>query len=139
MTLTRSQFKKIHRPSKKMAASIIQVNYRKYLNNRYKKIMVNSEDIDIISREPVKLIPRKKLWINNKRGYNGIEFLKWVNTFDDSTIPKHPLHMLDMSCDDLKDLLIFGIEYIKNVKNDSKKDILKLIFQIFTNEIKRCS
>lgn len=133
--ITRSKSKKIRKYSKIMAALIIQKNYRKYINNRYKSLITNYDDIDIITQSPIKLISRYNLLISNNKGYNGIEFLKWINTYDIFTQPKHPLHLLDISENDMRDIVEFGKNMVKYQQNSNYN--LLLLYNIIHKEIQR--
>ena len=135
MVLTRNQTKIKLKPSKIMAVIIIQRNFRNYLGKRYN--VKNSEDYDIITQLPVKLIPKKKMLVIKHRGYDGSELIKWVNTFNIDRKPYHPLFRTEYNQTEIKRIINFGINYIKSLEGLNKTEFSIIIKDLITKEILR--
>ena len=137
MVITRSQYKKIFKPSKYIATIIIQRNFKKYLSQRYGKLK-NLNDIDMITQNNIKLIPRNEMLILNNYGCSGPDLIKWLNTFDCNTYPTHPLNRTTYNQHEMKKIISFGFKYIKTIKDfDSKETFSKILYQLVTKEILR--
>ena len=135
MILTRNQRKIKFKPSKIMAIIIIQRNFRNYLDKRYN--VKNLEDNDIITQYPVKLIPKNKILIIKKRGYDGSELVKWINTFNINKQPTHPLFRTNYNNNEIKTIIKFGIKYMNTLKGLDKKNYSNIIKDLINKEILR--
>jgi hypothetical protein len=75
------------------AVKYIQSKFKHKIKNRY-NYLVNNNDCDPITLEPVYMIPRDNLlvfWINNKlHGCNALALLHWIAKKDFFSIPKSP-------------------------------------------------
>lgn len=137
MVYTRRQYKLIFKPSIEIATIIIQRNFRKYLSKRYGKLK-NLDDIDIITQDHVRLIPKNEMLILNNYGFSGPNLIKWVNTFDCNTIPTNPLNRIKYNESEMKKIITFGFKYIESIKDyNSKEEFSKILYELVTKEILR--
>lgn len=138
MVTTRSQARKLFKPSKEMAAIIIQRNYRKYLNNRYKNLK-NYDDKDLITLSSIKLIPKESLLVINKRGCDGPNLIKWINSFNAESTPVHPYYRTKFNNTEMKKIIKFGMVYIKNLRisKDDREDFSNVLYEMISKEIIR--
>ena len=80
--------------------NIIKKNFLAKREEIYDKLE-NKDDVDIITRDPVKSIPQKDLYIyeynNKKYGISSINLLRWMSKYDYDEIPVNPLNNIEMS------------------------------------------
>jgi hypothetical protein len=137
MVVTRNQKIYKMKPSKNMAIIIIQRNYRKYLNNRYRKLQ-NWDDNDSITQTSIKLIPKNEILVLKKRGYDGPNLIKWINTFDINNSPSHPNFRTEYDNSDMKKIIKFGFKYLESIKeSDYKTEFVNTLYELLTKEIIR--
>ena len=137
MVLTRNQIKNKMKPTKIMAIIIIQRSFRKYLDNRYRKLK-NWDDYDSITQSSIKLIPKNEMLILKHRGYDGPNLIKWINTFDINNTPSHPNFRTEYNNSDMKKIIKFGFKYVKSIEESKyKQEFVNTLYELLTKEIIR--
>lgn len=137
MVVTRNQKKCVMKPSKIMAVIIIQRTYRKYINNRYRTLK-NWDDYDSITQSSVKLIPKNEILVLKKRGYDGPNLIKWINTFDINNCPSHPNFRTKYNNADMKKIIKFGFKYLEKMEqSEYKQNFINTMYELVTKEIIR--
>ena len=78
------------------------------------------------------------MFIHKKRGYNGPNLIKWVNTFNTDITPSHPNFRTQYNNNDMKKIIKFGFRYLKTINQLVIKDeFTKILYELVTKEIIR--
>ena len=126
---TRSQHKIKMKPCESMACIIIQRNFRKYLNNRYKHLR-NNQDIDVITQTPIKLISKNKIFDLDNYGCDGTQLIEWMNKSYFKTTPIYPQNQKPLTNENVMKCIEFGKKYSNKISN--KDDRLEFKMKLFS-------
>ena len=88
-------WKASHMVSRRASAVVIQRAFRTYLSGRYRSMITNWDDCDLISHDPISLIPRKLLCVvtdgRSSHAFHSAGLMSWLLLKPIHPITRKPL------------------------------------------------